>query len=540
MDTPLEAAKVDSDVAEPNSDNANDESTAATETGEPESTKNLGHRKKVVETDATPSNPPPAASTVPPAAAKKGDSSLPQRESQPEKPKRFPKQVARKSVRPYKTWTSSSSSSKESPPPAAVSPPAASVPASTPTGPSTRTRAQHQASVEKELRSSRSRDKPAPPAKKLKTSPPSVSSSSEEEEPMEVSSDKFVSLHYEKEIPEDIGVSSDSEETELEPEPPLTKSASTPALSSSAAKASAAAKGKQPMMESSPGNIPTSLSYCPRFYYRDNERDWNLYATRKFESERNYDLHAHRVYGIVKFIQCHQWENTLSCFKGYIANIVKDFNANLSDDFLDENSRLYRKVYVRGHWFSFSEKDISQALQLPENVPNAIMSMDRQLMLTELTGARAELKSGESLRITHLTFAHASLMRFALSNCVPNSNKTVVSQDVASFLYRITSGASIDLASHILNQIKNVAQSHETLEPSLTGTPFQPSEYFDGVFQKRPKAGAAAAASLNSASAEIQEVKNEVQLVNNRLGAMEEVQQEMSKQLSTLVKLYRD
>ncbi|KAM6543848.1 hypothetical protein CsatB_008295 [Cannabis sativa] len=350
-------------------------------------TKNLGNPKKMVDTDATPSNPPAAASTVPHAAAKTGDSSLPQRESQPEKPKRIPNEVARKSVRPYKTSTSSSSSSKGSPPPAAISPPASSVKevaASTPTGPSTRTRAQ-QASVEKELRSSRIRDKPVPLAKKQKVNPPSISLSSEEEEPMEDpsvdSSDKSVSLHSEKEIPEDIGVSSDSEETELEPEPPLTKSASAPARSFSAAKAFAAAKGTQPMKEPSP-----------------------------------------------------------------------DFYANLSDDFLDDNSRLFRKVYVRGHWFSFSEKDISQALQLPEN--------------------------------------------------------------------------------------KNVAQSHETLEPSLTRTTFQPSEYFDGVFHKRPKAGGGAAASSSSAAAEIQEVKNEVQLVNNRLAAMVEVQQEMSKQLSTLVKLY--
>ncbi|XP_060969786.1 uncharacterized protein LOC115696447 [Cannabis sativa] len=227
-----------------------------------------------------------------------------------------------------------------------------------------------QASAEKELRASQSREKTVPPAKKkLKTNPPSASSSSssEEEDPMEVSSDKSVSLHSEK----------DSEDTELEPELPQPKSAS-------AAKAYAAAKGKQPMEEPSSGN---------------------------------------------------------------------DFYANLTDDFLDENSRLYRRVYVRGHWFSFSEKDIAQALQLPENVSNAVMSMDRELMHSELTGARSELKPGESLRITHLTFTHASLMRFALSNWVPNSNKTVVSQDVASLLYRITSDTSIDLASHILNQI---------------------------------------------------------------------------------------
>ncbi|XP_060968789.1 lysine-rich arabinogalactan protein 19-like [Cannabis sativa] len=145
MDTPSEAAKVDHDVAEPNSDATNDESAATTETGEPEPskivrTKNLGHPKKLMVTDATPSNVPPTASTIPPAAAKTGDSSLPQRESQPLKPKRLPKQVARKSVCPV--WTSSSSSSsKASPPPAAVPPLTASVPASTPSGPSTRTRA---------------------------------------------------------------------------------------------------------------------------------------------------------------------------------------------------------------------------------------------------------------------------------------------------------------------------------------------------------------------------------------------------------------
>ncbi|KAM6543397.1 hypothetical protein CsatB_007844 [Cannabis sativa] len=160
-------------------------------------------------------------------------------------------------------------------------------------------------------------------------------------------------------------------------------------------------------------------------------------------------------------------------------------------------------------------------------------------------------------------------MRFALSNWVPNSNKTVVSQEVATLLYRITSGTSIDLASHILNQIvsfrrgkkptfklvfpnliykvlssqKNVAQEHETLEPPITGPTFQPSEYFDGVFQKRPKAGAAAAsagASSGSTAAELLEVKSELQNVYTRLEAMADVQLDMSRQLTTLIKLSKN
>ncbi|KAM6577528.1 hypothetical protein CsatB_029365 [Cannabis sativa] len=294
MDTPPEAAKLDSDAAELNSNDANDESATATETGEPEKlisthpniindsiqkepstrvklnhpkdlilgnpkesmitmakTKNLGQQKWVEESDATPSNAPPAAPILLPAAAtasNPGDSLLPQRESQPvkPKPKRIPKQVVRKSVRPYKCWTSSSSYLKGSPPPATISLLPAivkGVATSTPTGPSTHSRAQ-KASIEKEIFMKRSHDKLAPPAKKLKLNPPSISSSSEEEEPMQ---DPSVDCEN-KSI----------EDTELEPESPLPKSTPTPPRGSSATKASAAAKGKQPMKSSSPGNISPS------------------------------------------------------------------------------------------------------------------------------------------------------------------------------------------------------------------------------------------------------------------------------------------
>uniref|UniRef100_A0A803PQC2 Uncharacterized protein n=1 Tax=Cannabis sativa TaxID=3483 RepID=A0A803PQC2_CANSA len=91
----------------------------------------------------------------------------------------------------------------------------------TPRGPSTATAAQA-APIEKELHSKRSHDRPVPSAKKLKLNPSLASS-------------------------KDFGVSSDSEETELEFEPPLTKSTPAPPRVSSATKATVAAKGKQPM-----------------------------------------------------------------------------------------------------------------------------------------------------------------------------------------------------------------------------------------------------------------------------------------------------
>uniref|UniRef100_A0A803QH85 Uncharacterized protein n=1 Tax=Cannabis sativa TaxID=3483 RepID=A0A803QH85_CANSA len=87
-------------------------------------------------------------------------------------------------------------------------------------------------------------------------------------------------------------------------------------------------------------------------------------------------------------------------------------------------------------------------------------------------------------------------------------------------------GANINLASLIMGQISSFLR-----------------EYFDGAFPKHPKVYVsatpfAAAVSSISVSADVQKVKQEVILVNNRLATIKEVQQEISKKLSAVIKLY--
>uniref|UniRef100_A0A803Q8S6 Putative plant transposon protein domain-containing protein n=1 Tax=Cannabis sativa TaxID=3483 RepID=A0A803Q8S6_CANSA len=203
--------------------------------------------------------------------------------------------------------------------------------------------------------------------------------------------------------------------------------------------------------------------------------------------------------------------------KGYIYVRVREFYANLTNELLDKKPVFFSKVNVRGQWFSFIEDDIAKFLKLPKGVKSDEVSMDCDCILTKITGEQVEWSTSQSVCITHLTYGHASLMQFALSNLLPNSSKTIVYQDLAYLLFRITTGTTINLASFLMEKIF-----------------FFRREYFDGVYPKCPKAYVGTTPSIgvagsSYASTAVHEVKQEVTLLNNRLAFEEEVQQEMSK-----------
>lgn len=58
-----------------------------------------------------------------------------------------------------------------------------------------------------------------------------------------------------------------------------------------------------------------------------------------------------------------------------------------------------------------------------------------------------------SMDISHLTYQNAALMRFSISNWIPCSNMVNVSNELAFFLFKFSTGVTIDLAETIYDQI---------------------------------------------------------------------------------------
>ncbi|KAM6553588.1 hypothetical protein CsatB_014350 [Cannabis sativa] len=298
-------------------------------------------------------------------------------------------------------------------------------------------------------------------AKSLKENPPSNSSSdSEPEEETEEgheleglsdSSKEFVP----KEQPSTDNSRSKREEAEAEP-----VSAEAVAVPAAIPKKD---KGKRPIISRSPilsqkRKRPSGITlenfkpYSHYFCYDDSARDMKFYENQNFTVEKNFNVIAHKPFGIDNMLKERQWMDTLIGFDGYVDQTVKEFYANISDECLDKDSFMFGKVFVTGHWYSFTVKDVAEALNLPMGIETTDVEFDRQKVFRYLTGDN-EVELSDTMHMSQLTYQHVVLMIFALSNWFPYSNPVNVTNELAFFLYKVSIGAKIDLADMIWEQI---------------------------------------------------------------------------------------
>lgn len=126
---------------------------------------------------------------------------------------------------------------------------------------------------------------------------------------------------------------------------------------------------------------------------------------------------------------------------------------------------------MRGYCFAFSVKEIAAALGLPVGIRTEDVEVDRDIAFSEIVGQKVTWAPSTTVTIGDLTYKYGALMRFALSNWTLSSNPTVVTQELACFLFKIGTGVQIDLASVIYGQIvqlrKAKRKGHNLLFPQL-------------------------------------------------------------------------
>ncbi|XP_062085408.1 uncharacterized protein LOC133791500 [Humulus lupulus] len=294
--------------------------------------------------------------------------------------------------------------------------------------------------------------------KKLKAHPPSLSSSkSDPEEDKSESEASHDTTLSDETVPDIVESEAESDEPEKEDTIPSEQEAESDS-DHIASPLPSKAKGKKPISGSTPSPKHSGVNFKPYssiFCYNDNARDMVLYAQRKFIIERNYVLGDHRPFGVLTMLQDRQWTGSLVKFSGFVDRIVKEFYANLTNEIIEPSSPLYNKVFVRGHWFSFSPQDIALALHLPLDVEEDVdgASLDKDMVITELVGQKMVWPSNTVISVSNLTYTYAVLHKFATTNWKPTSHTATISFDMASFLYKVGTGLGINLASVIHDQI---------------------------------------------------------------------------------------
>ncbi|KAM6545480.1 hypothetical protein CsatB_026216 [Cannabis sativa] len=409
--------------------------------------------------------------------------------------------------------------------------------------------------------------------KNLKENPPSVSSSdSEPEESEEDHDSEGLSDSSEEFVPKDLPVVDDSgsESEEPETEPVTTESAPVPPA------VPKKDKGKRPIVSNpvlpQKRKRPSGISldnfkpHSHYFCYNDHARDMKFYENRNFTVEKNFNVIAHKPFGVYNMLKERQWVDTLIGFDGYVDRIVKEFYANITDEFLDEDSFMFGKVFVRGHWYSFTVKDVAEALNLPMGIEPTDVEFDRQKVFSYLSGDN-EIELSDTMHMSQLTYQHAALMRFALSNWFPCSNPVNVSNELAFFLYKVSIGAKIDLADMIWEQIVSLRKGkkprlnlifphliykilsdqeelileNESIEMPAVGTTFKiPEKPPQGKAAQR-KARSASPGLTNdpAAGSASTSAPTEMAEFNLRLGRMETSQALLLRKMDSIMKYFR-
>ncbi|XP_062093406.1 uncharacterized protein LOC133799402 [Humulus lupulus] len=151
---------------------------------------------------------------------------------------------------------------------------------------------------------------------------------------------------------------------------------------------------------------------------------------------------------------------------------VKEFYANLTNEIIEPKSSLYNKVFVRGHWFSFSPQDIALALHLPLDVEDDddVASLDKDTVITELVGQKMVWPSNTVISVSNLTYTYVVLHKFATTNWKPTSHTATISFDMASFLYKVGTGLGINLALK-----KDLQRDQEDLVAPTTAASYKAS-----------------------------------------------------------------
>ncbi|XP_062113497.1 uncharacterized protein LOC133824584 [Humulus lupulus] len=294
--------------------------------------------------------------------------------------------------------------------------------------------------------------------KRLKAHPPSPSSSESdpEEGKFESEATRDTTLSDDT-VPDNAESEAESDEPKQEDIVPSEQEAESD-TEPVASPLSYKAKGKRPISDSTPSPKRSGVNFKPyssTFCYNDNARDMVLYAQRKFIIERNYVLSDHRPYGVLTMLQDRKWTGSLVKFTGFVDRIVKEFYAYLTNEIIEPKSPLYCKVFVRGHWFSFSPQDIAHALHLPLDVEDDddLATLDKDMVITELVGQKMVWPSNTVISVSNLTYTYVVLHKFATTNWKPTSYTATISFDMASFLYKVGTGIGINLAIVIHDQI---------------------------------------------------------------------------------------
>ncbi|KAI5653486.1 hypothetical protein M9H77_30673 [Catharanthus roseus] len=138
--------------------------------------------------------------------------------------------------------------------------------------------------------------------------------------------------------------------------------------------------------------------------------------------------------------------------KQYNENLIKEFYANLTEEFCNPKSLAYGQVYVRGHVIYFSPANIAHYLSCPHYIDIEGTSLEEEADFDEVTkvltsDAGAVWSETNRLNSNSMKMPYRALFRVFCENWLPTTNVTVVLKERAHLLYTFVTRKKINICT---------------------------------------------------------------------------------------------
>lgn len=215
------------------------------------------------------------------------------------------------------------------------------------------------------------------------------------------------------------------------------------------------ATGNDPV---APSGITVSEAYSRVFYSSDVLALWPLYVHRTFIEERNIDVDNYTRQNLIIFLKARRLYSTVTTVVPYCRAPVLEFYANLSPQYLDEETGRVIQVYLRGGVMYFSTEIINGLYDTPDETEEDL-APDIHSITYVITGGRVTRFPDlpDRLLASSLTSFYSVLHKISVHNWTPSSNTTNVTRPQAHWLYIIGTGGRFNFGQMVFNTIMQFA-----------------------------------------------------------------------------------
>ncbi|XP_050897395.1 uncharacterized protein LOC127104245 [Lathyrus oleraceus] len=156
---------------------------------------------------------------------------------------------------------------------------------------------------------------------------------------------------------------------------------------------------------------------------------------------------------------------TVTQFSKCYEMLVKEFIVNVSEEYADEKSKEFRKVYVRGKCVNISPSVINMYLGRPDVAQPELEVTDNKISQVIIANQVRKWPLKGKLVASKLSVKYAMLYKIGAANWVPTNHKSTVVVMLGKFIYAIGTKANFNYGSYIFDQTLKHAGSFSVKGP---------------------------------------------------------------------------